>query len=41
MNEEHDKINNAIKAVLSKGYRTLISNTGDQAISTEKMGDLI
>lgn len=42
MNQEHDQINNAIKSVLKKGYRTAdIAGAGDQAISTEKMGDLI
>ena len=42
MTKEHDKINNAIKSVLRQGYRTAdIAKTGEDTISTERMGDLI
>ncbi|MBL6785770.1 MAG: 3-isopropylmalate dehydrogenase [Rickettsiales bacterium] len=42
MQNEHDKINNAIKKVLSKGYRTKdIATEADKLVSTEEMGDLI
>mgnify|MGYP006423194405 CR=1 FL=1 len=42
MGAEHDSINNAIKSVLKKGYRTAdIAVSGEKTISSSEMGDLI
>lgn len=41
MNDAYDQINNAIKKVLQKGYRTADIATGGDSVSTTEMGDLI